>query len=116
LLAIGISLAVLQSSGRTIKDDLKGAAGELHAQLFPQATPAMRAAIREHFGDREVDIDMTSRWPSVAATFHHVDWQVCVNAVREARRIEDPVVIDLEAYRSPEDCRDRNEMRWWIRP
>lgn len=111
----GMSLA-LRPPGLEIRSELAAAAAELHAQLFVRATPEMGAAIREHFGDRDVDIDMTSQWPNVAATLHHVDWDVCVDAVRAARRIEGPVVIDLEAYRSPKDCRASNDMTWLIRP
>jgi len=110
-----MSLA-LRPPGLEIRNELAAAAAELHAQLFVQPTPEMSAAIREHFGNRDVDIDMTRQWPNVAATLRHVDWGVCVDAVRWARRIEGPVVIDLEAYRSPRDCRASNDMTWLIRP
>jgi hypothetical protein len=111
----GLSLA-LEPPGEAIRAELQAAGAELHSQLFVEPTPAMRAAVRRHFGDRDVDVDLSSRWPNVAATLHNVDWEACANAVLEARRIEDPVVIDLESYRSPRDCRDRNDMKWWIRP
>jgi len=110
-----LSLA-LRPPGVEIRNELVGAAAELQAQLFVQPTPEMGAAIREHFGDRDVDLDMTSQWPNVAVTLHHVAWDVCVDAVRAAHRIEGPVVIDLEAYRSPRDCRASNDMTWLIRP
>lgn len=106
----------LRPPGQAIRYELASAAAELHAQLFAQPTPEMAAAMREHFGDRDVDIDMTSQWPNVAATMHHVAWDVCVDAVRAASRVEGPVVIDLEGYRSPKDCHATNDMKWWIRP
>ena len=116
LVAVYEMSLVLRPPGVEIRSELAAAAAELHAQLFVKATPEMGVSIREHFGDRDVDIDMTSHWPNVAATLHHVNWDVCVDAVRAARRIEGPVVIDLEAYRSAEDCRASNEMKWWIKP
>jgi len=122
-IAVGVGLTVgyalllaLQPPGQAIRNELQAAAGELHSPFLPQPTSALRAAIRAHFAEPNVDIDMNSRWPNVIATFHHVNSEVCTDAVVAARRIEDPVVIDLEGYRSPGDCRDRNEMRWWIRP
>lgn len=123
LLAILLALAVeyplslaFQPPGLAIRHELEAAAGELHSQLFPQATPATRAALRAHFGDRDVDIDVKSAWPSVGVALHDVARAVCVDAVLAARRIDDPTVVDLEGYGRSEDCRERNEMRWWIRP
>jgi hypothetical protein len=36
--------------------------------------------------------------------------------VRQARRIDGLVVVNLEGYRSVADCRERNDMTWWLMP
>lgn len=49
-------------------------------------------------------------------TLHNVDQNTCSDAAAAARRIEGPVVVELENYRSAADCGASNDMTWWIMP
>ncbi|MGO8914730.1 MAG: hypothetical protein ACLQJR_02330 [Stellaceae bacterium] len=119
LLSWGAEYAVYRAfepPGQALRRELVGAAEELRAQWLPQATPAVRQAIRRHFRESDVDIDTTRRWPNVAVSLHAVPQEDCVAAVREARHIDGPVVIALEHYRLTAQCGERNDMTWWLMP
>lgn len=55
-------------------------------------------------------------WPHITVTLHNVDQNTCSDAAAAARRIEGPVVVELENYRSAADCGASNDMTWWIMP
>lgn len=102
--------------GEALRHELQGAAGELGQEIVPQATPAMRAAIRRHFRESAVEIDMAGHWPNVAVSFGGVSRLACEAAVRQTSRIDGAVVVDLLGYRSADDCGERNRMTWLLMP
>jgi hypothetical protein len=92
------------------------AAGELSGQIVANPTGSVRKAMRQHFREAEVEVDTARPWPNVLVTIRGLDRAACETAVRDARRMEGPVVVSLDAYRLPADCADRNDMTWWIMP
>jgi hypothetical protein len=102
--------------GRAIRGELVAAAGELSAQIVANPTESVRHAMRQHFREAEVDLDTARSWPNVLVTIRGLDRTACETAVRDVRRMEGLVVVSLEAYRSPGDCAERNDMTWWIMP
>ena len=123
LLAILVSWSIeiglyraFEPPGEALRHELQGAAGELGQEMVPQATPAMREAIRRHFRESAVEIDMVGHWPNVAVSFGGVSQLACAAAVRQASRIDGAVVVDLIGYRSAEDCGERNRMTWLLMP
>jgi len=102
--------------GEALRHELQGAAGVLQAQLVPQPSPAVLQAMRRHFHESDVDIDMARLAPNVAVTLRGVLREDCLDALRQARHINGPVVIALEGYGSAVDCRDHNDMTWWLMP
>lgn len=107
---------VLQSPGEAIRTELQAAAAD--ARLAPANLPAdeLRRTLRQHFIGQDVTID-TAGFPSrVAVTIHALDRSACVDAASAARRIEGLTVVELEGYRSPDACGERNDMRWQILP
>jgi hypothetical protein len=86
------------------------------AQFVPQPSSALRQAIRRHFRESAVEVDMRSVWPNVAITLDGVSRDVCGDAVREAWPIAGSVVVRLLRLQTPEDCADQNDMTWWITP
>jgi hypothetical protein len=102
--------------GPALRHELLAAADELRTPWVPQPTPAMRQAIRRHFRESDVDIDTTRQWPNVAVSLHNLPRQDCAAAVLQARRIDGPVVVTLDRYRSAAECGERNDMTWWLMP
>jgi hypothetical protein len=116
LIGIGQLYLVSQQPGRVIRRELLAAAGEFGTPLVANPTDLMRQAMRRHFGEADVDVDARGVWPNVAVTIRGLDREACEAAALEARRIEGPIVVNLAAPRSAADCRDRNDMTWWIMP
>jgi hypothetical protein len=102
--------------GRAIHGELLAAAGELNGQIVANPTEAVRHAMRRHFRETEVEVDIARSWPNVLVTIRGLDHAACETAVRDARRMEGLVVVSLDAYRSPANCGERNDMTWWIMP
>lgn len=106
----------LEPPGRVLRHELEGAAGELGTQFLPQATPQLAETIRRHFREAAVAIDLDRNWPNVVVSLSGLSQTACLAALSEARRIDGPVVVRLEGYRSVADCRSRNEMSWLLMP
>jgi hypothetical protein len=102
--------------GRTIRGELLAAAGELGEQVVANPTEDVRREMRRHFREAEVEVDTARSWPNVLVTLRGLDRAACATVVRDARRMEGTVVVSLDGYRSPADCRERNDMTWWIMP
>jgi hypothetical protein len=120
LLSWGVEYGVysaFEPHGAALRHELKAAAAVLHTQLVLQPTPALRAAIREHFPAETVEVQTDGLWPPVVAVrLHGLTRDDCLNAVHDARRIDGPVVIALQGYGSATDCREENDMTWWLMP
>jgi hypothetical protein len=102
--------------GRTIRGELLAAADELSAQIVANPTEPVRQAMRRHFREAEVEVDTARSWPNVLVTLRGLDRAACEAVLRDARRMEGVVVVSLDAYRSPADCGERNDMTWRIMP
>jgi len=102
--------------GRAIRGELLAAAGELSSQIVANPTEAVRHAMRRHFREADVEVDIARSWPNVLVTLRGLDRATCETAVRDARRMEGLVVVSLDVYRAPADCGERNEMTWRIMP
>jgi hypothetical protein len=116
LVGVGELYLVSQQPGRVIRRELLAAAGEFGSPLVPNPTDSVRQAMRRHFGEADVDVDASRVWPNVAVTIRGLDREACEAAALDARRIEGPIVVSLDSPRSPADCRERNDMTWWIMP
>jgi hypothetical protein len=116
LLGIGELYLVSQQPGRVIRRELLAAAGEFGSPLVPNPTDSMRQAMRRHFGETDVDVDASRIWPNVAVTIRGLDREACEAAALKVRRIEGPIVVNLDSPRAPADCRESNDMTWWIMP
>jgi len=111
-----IALA-LQTPAQTIRNELQAAAAETRSRLnFQLPTVEDQKAIAQHFHAYPVTVETARLWPQVKVTFHGLDRNACLEAQRVARRMEGLVVIDLQGYRLPSDCMERNDMSWWIMP
>jgi hypothetical protein len=108
-------LKASRSPGDVIRSELVAAAAELAAPLGPYPTEAATRAISHHFRAHAATLQMAF-WPQVSVTLQHLDKTACVDAGIVARRMEGLVVVELEGYRSAEDCGDANDMTWWILP
>jgi hypothetical protein len=91
------------------------AAAELRTPAGFYPTDANTRAIRRHFGHHSVALQM-DLWPLVSVTLQHLDEVTCVDASIVARRMEGLVVVELEGYRSAEDCDVDNAMTWRMLP
>jgi hypothetical protein len=109
-------VSVLEAPGLVLGRELKAAGAQMHVPLVPQPTSAMRQAIRQHFTESAVQVDVRRFWPNVAVTLSDISRDVCGDAVLDTRRIDGSVVIVLQHFRTPTDCGERNEMTWWIMP
>lgn len=120
-LALGIALVLggtlgtaLLTPGRVIRGELKSAASDLRSSYAgPDAAELRR--LRRDFPNHAATIDATA-WPQVAVTLHGLTRDACRDAARDARRIEGLVVIELERYRSADECRAANDMTWRFMP
>jgi hypothetical protein len=119
LLLAGHWLSILlESPGDTIRSELEAAAAEMGAQLVLKPGPGVLAAMRRDFSGQDVSIATIPTSSTIAVTLYGVDRETCVEAATKARRIEvdGPVVVMLQGYGAPEECRGRNTMTWWIMP
>jgi hypothetical protein len=109
------ALQASRSPGQVIRSELVAAAAELASPAGPYPTEASTRAIRRHFSEHSVALQ-TDSWPLVSATLQHLDKATCVDASTTARRMEGLVVVELDGYRSAEDCGTDNAMTWRILP
>jgi hypothetical protein len=123
LLAILLSWAAeagvytaFEPHGAALRHELKAAAAVLQAPFTLQSTPALQQAIRRHFPERDAAVDTHHLWPVVAVTLHGLSRDDCLEALRDARRIDGAVVIALQGYGAGADCRAENDMTWWLMP
>lgn len=117
VLLAGYQLFVpLETPGDAIRSELEAAAAEMGAQLVPQASPAVLAAMRRDFSGQDVSITASATSSIIVVTLHGLDREACVKAAATARRIVGPVVVVLPGFAAPEDCGGRNDMTWWIMP
>jgi hypothetical protein len=116
LLLAGPDAVALRSPGAALRHALGGAALELrHAPGTMPAPQAWRAMPR-HLRHWRATVD-PARFPAeIAVTLHGLDLISCRDAVAKARRIEGPVVVELDGYGAPGDCRDDNDMTWRFMP
>jgi hypothetical protein len=108
-------LKASRSPGAVIRSEMVAAAAELGSPLGPYPTEAATQAIRGHFRAHPATLE-TDFWPQVSVTLQHLDKITCADARISARRMAGLVVVELEGYRSAEDCGDDNHMTWWILP
>ena len=107
----GIMGSMLLSPGQVIRSELKSAAADLRrAQGGPDI-----AALRRHFPRHAATID-AKRWPQVQVTLHGLPRDICIDAARDAARIEGLVVIELERYGSGQQCAASNDLTWRFMP
>jgi hypothetical protein len=102
--------------GGVIRGELLAAASELSTQIVANPTEPMRQAMRRHFREAEVEVDIARSWPNVLVTIRGLDRASCETAARNARRMEGIVVVSLDTHRAPANCGERNDMTWWIMP
>jgi hypothetical protein len=110
LVLAGMFLPAPRSPGRVIRGELKSAAVDLQES---RAKPdnAERRRLRRHFPHHAATVDARA-WPQVAVTLHWLPRDACRAAAGAARRIEGLVVIELQHYRSADECRASNDMTW----
>lgn len=120
VLALGLALAfagmflpALMSPVRAIRGELTSAAADLQE---PRAKPdeAALRRLRRHFA-HHATVDARA-WPQVAVTLHGLARDTCRAAVGSARRIEGLVVVELERYRTGDECGATNDMTWRFMP
>jgi hypothetical protein len=116
LVGIGELYLASQQPDRVIRRELLAAAGEFGSPLVPNPTDSVRQAMRRHFGETDVDVDASRIWPNVAVTIRGLDREACEAAALKVRRIEGPIVVNLDSPCAPADCRESNDMTWWIMP
>ena len=106
----------LQSPAQRIRHELTAAASDVRALPWTRADDRVQFAVARNFDDRAYRVD-TTKFPSeVTVTLLSLDKSTCMEARTASRRIEGPVVVALEGYRSAADCRDDNAMVWRIMP
>lgn len=122
VLALGLALVVagllllpaLMSPGRVIRGELKAAADDLQeARAKPDSASLHR--LRGDFPHHAVTVDARA-WPQVAVTLHGLPRDTCRAAAGAARRIEGLVVVELQRYRSADECGASNNMTWRFMP
>ncbi|HJT08668.1 MAG TPA: hypothetical protein VJ747_17180 [Stellaceae bacterium] len=114
LVLAGVALPALRSPGRVIRGELKSAAADLQ-ELRAKPDDAALRRLRRHFPDHAATVD-TRAWPQVAVTLHGVPRGTCRAAAGSARRIEGLVVVELQRYRSADECGASNDMTWRFMP
>jgi hypothetical protein len=115
LAALGF-LFVARPPGGAIRSDLVAAGASVRALPALAPADAVRAAVTASFPGRPVSVEPASFPAMVAVTLHDVDRQSCLEAAERARRIEGAVVIELDGYRAPDACGERNDMTWRLMP
>jgi hypothetical protein len=104
------------SRGPAIRAALVAAAAGARSLSPTESHDDVRDAIGRYFRSFDAAID-ASRFPAeVAITLHDVDGVACLEAEDEARRIEGPVVVQLEGFQSADACRQHNVMTWRLMP
>lgn len=102
--------------GAAIHSDLASGAAALRT-LSASASPAsVTAALRSALPGRAMRVDPAGFPSVVAVTLQNLDWPSCIAAERSVRRLEGQVVVELEGYASPDDCRSSNDMTWRLMP
>jgi hypothetical protein len=102
--------------GDAIRGDLASAAAALGTTPASASPARVAAVLRAALPGRALRVDPAGFPTVVAITLQGLDWQTCVAAERSARRLEGRVVVELDGYPSPEDCRDANDMTWRLMP
>jgi hypothetical protein len=109
-------LETAPSRGPAIRAALVAAAAGTRSLSPTEAHDGVRDAIGPYFRSFDANID-ASRFPAeVDVTLRDVDGVTCLEAEDEARRIEGPVVVQLEGYQSADTCRQNNVMTWRLLP
>lgn len=106
----------VEPPGLALRHELEGAASELEQQVVLAPVPGLGQSIRRHFRESAVTIDLKRDWPNVAVSLGGVSQADCLSALRDVRRIDGPVVIALEGYRTARDCGPENDMTWRLMP
>jgi hypothetical protein len=106
----------LQSPGQAIRSELAAAAADMRSAPANLPPEELQRNVKRHFIGQAVTIDSAGFPAQVAVTIHGLDRDACVDAASVARRIEGLAVIELEGYRSADDCGKHNDMRWQILP
>jgi len=121
ILALGFVVALggalgpaLQSPGKAIRGELESAAAGLRSAR-PAPDEAALRRLRDHFPRRAATVEARA-WPQVAVTLHNLPRDTCRDAARAARRIEGLVVVELEHYRTADECGATNDMTWRFMP
>ncbi|HUZ73256.1 MAG TPA: hypothetical protein VMU87_09730 [Stellaceae bacterium] len=111
-----VVLFASESPDAALRGDLAAAAAAVGA-LPPNATARdVTQALKTPLRDRVITVDAT-RFPTVVGvTFHALDQRSCIAARASARRLEGAVVVELDGYDAPADCRGRNDMTWHFMP
>jgi hypothetical protein len=105
-----------QPPGAALRGDLAAAAGAVGALPATASARDVTAALAGPLRGRVISVDAAEFPTVVAVTFRDLDRQNCVAAREEARRLEGTVVVELQGYRTPADCRAHNDMTWRIMP
>jgi hypothetical protein len=121
ILAVGLLVALggalgpaLQSPGQAIRGELQSAAAGLRSARAAPDEAALRR-LRDQFPRRAATVEARA-WPQVAVTLHNLSHDTCRDAARAARRIEGLVVVELERYRTADECGATNDMTWRFMP
>src|SRR5690349_5000740 len=114
LVMAGMFLPALMSPGRVIRGELKSAAAHLQQSRAKPDNAALRR-LRRDFPHHAATVDARA-WPEVAVTLHGLPRDTCRAAATSARRIEGLVVVELQRYRSADECGASNDMTWRFMP
>ncbi len=121
ILALSLAVALggalgpaLQSPGQAIRGELESAAAGLRSSRAAPDEATLRR-LRDHFPRRAATVEARA-WPQVAVTLHNLPRDTCRDAARAARRIEGLVVVELEHYRTADECGATNDMTWRLMP
>jgi hypothetical protein len=121
ILALALAVALggalgpaLQSPGQAIRGELKSAAADLRSSRAAPDKAALQR-LRDHFPLRAATVEARA-WPQVAVTLHNLPRDTCRDAAHAARRIEGLVVVELEHYRTADECGATNDMTWRFMP
>jgi hypothetical protein len=106
----------LQSPGQTIRNELAAAAADMTTAPANLPVADLKRGVERHFIGEDVTVDPAGFPARVAVTLHGLDRSACLDAASVARRIEGLAVIELQGYRSTQECGERNDMRWQILP
>jgi hypothetical protein len=117
--AVVVALGVLFAArppGMAIRGDLAAGASALRELPSNASTTRVTATLRSAMHGRSVRVDPSGFPRSVSVTLKDLDWRSCVAAETSARRLEGQVVVELQAFGSPDACRESNNMTWRFMP